>query len=128
MRLSAFLQLRCPVCQNARIFHGYLDTPDRCPSCGFFFMRENGYFLPHVAIGYPIIVFVALSMWPLLQYVLGVQSDAIILGTMVTVGLLFGFWFLRYAKMLWLVFDLWMHPSVIEDFQARGRYTKPHAR
>ena len=48
-------------------------------------MRENGYFLPHVAIGYPIIVFVALGMWPLLQYVLGVQSDAIILGTMVTV-------------------------------------------
>ena len=87
-------------------------------------MRENGYFLPHVAIGYPILVFVALGTWPVLRFVLGVESDAVILGTMVVVGLLFGVWFLRYAKMLWLVFDLWMHPKVIEDFQSRGRREK----
>lgn len=84
-------------------------------------MRENGYFLPHVAIGYPILVFVGLGMWPLMRYVFGVESDALILGAMVTVGILFGVWFLRYAKMLWLVFDLWIHPKALEDFQSRGR-------
>jgi hypothetical protein len=121
MRLSAFLHLQCPVCENARIFHGYFDTPERCPACGFFFMRESGYFLPHVAIGYPILVTVALSTWPFMKYVLHIQSDTVVLSTMVAVGVLFGMWFVRYAKMLWLAFDLWMHPSAMEDFQARGR-------
>ncbi len=84
-------------------------------------MRENGYFLPHVAVGYPVIVFVALGLWPLMRYGLGIRSDAVILTTMAATGLLFGVWFIRYAKMLWLVIDLWMHPKVIEDFLSRGR-------
>ena len=100
MRLSTIVHLRCPVCDNATIFHGYFDTPSRCPFCGYFFMRESGYFLPHVAIGYGVTVLVALSVWPLLQYVFGVRSDALILTSMVITGVLFGVWFLRYAKML----------------------------
>src|SRR6266568_3422475 len=79
MRLSTIVHLRCPVCDNATIFHGYFDTPSRCPVCGYFFMRESGYFLPHVAIGYGVTVLVALSVWPLMQYVFGVRSDALIL-------------------------------------------------
>ena len=84
-------------------------------------MRESGYFLPHVAIGYGATVLVALSVWPLMQYVFGVHSDALILTTMVVTGVLFGVWFLRYAKMLWLALDLTLHPPAAEDFQARGR-------
>lgn len=84
-------------------------------------MRENGYFLPHVGIGYGGTVFVALMTWPLLQYVFKVKSDAIILTTMIVVGLLFGAWFVRYAKMLWLALDLWLYPPASEDFQSRGR-------
>jgi uncharacterized protein (DUF983 family) len=121
MRFSSILHLRCPVCENARIFHGYFDTPERCPFCGYFFMRESGYFLPHVPIGYGATVFVALSVWPLMERMFHVQSDAIILTTMVVVGVLFGIWFLRYAKMLWLALDLKLHPPSSEDFQSRGR-------
>jgi hypothetical protein len=125
MRLSAFLQLRCPICENATIFRGYFDTPERCPFCGYFFMRESGYFLPHVPIGYGVTVAVALSVWPLMRYVFDIQSDAAILTTMVLVGILFGVWFLRYAKMLWLVLDLTIHPPANEDFQSRGRSAGP---
>lgn len=117
--------MRCPVCENARIFHGYFDTPKRCPFCGYYFMREAGYFLPHVPIGYAGVVLVSLSMWPLLKYGLGVKSDAVIMTTMAVAGILFGIWFLRYAKMLWLVIDLWMHPHSSEDFESRGRGIKP---
>jgi len=121
VRLSTIIYLRCPVCENARIFHGYFDTPERCPFCGFFFMRESGYFLPHVAIGYGATVAVALGTWPFLRYVLGVRSDVVILTTMIVAGVLFGIWFLRYAKMLWLALDLTLHPPADEDFQPRGR-------
>jgi hypothetical protein len=34
---------------------------------------------------------------------------------------MFGLWSIRYAKMLWLAIDLTIHPSVLEDFEARGR-------
>lgn len=121
MKLSTILNLRCPVCERSKIFHSYFDTPEKCPSCGFYFMRENGYFLPHVAIGYSLIVTVTLGIWPVLKYGLGIQSDAILLTTMILVGLVCGVWSIRYAKMLWLALDLTMHPSVLEDFEARGR-------
>ena len=55
------------------------------------------------------------------RYGLGVNSDAILLTTMIVAGLVFGLWSIRYAKMLWLAIDLTIHPSVLEDFQARGR-------
>ena len=121
MKLATILNLRCPVCEKDKIFQGYFDTPEKCGSCGFYFMRENGYFLPHVAIGYSMVVTVTLSIWPVLRYGLGVTSDAIILSTMIVAGVLFGIWSIRYAKMLWLALDLTLHPAVLEDFQARGR-------
>jgi hypothetical protein len=121
MRLSTILRLRCPVCENATIFHGYFDTPERCPFCGYYFMRESGYFLPHVPIGYGMTVLVSLSVWPIMRYIFGITSAALILGTMVVTGILFGVWFLRYAKMLWLAIDLTIHPPHDDDFQARGR-------
>ena len=122
MQLSTIANLRCPVCDNAQIFKSFFDTPERCPSCGYFFMRESGYFLPHVAIGYGATVFVALSVWPLLEYGFGVHSGAVILPAMIATGILFGIWFLRYAKMLWLALDLTLHPPTQEDFQPRGRH------
>jgi len=121
MTLRSILHLRCPVCEKGRLFQGYFDTPERCPECGYFFMRENGYFLPHVAIGYGATVVVALGMWPLLYFVVGVRSDRILLGSMVLAGLSFGTWFVRYAKMLWLALDLKLNPPSREDFQSRGR-------
>ena len=84
-------------------------------------MRETGYFLPHVAIGYGATVAAALGVWPLLRYVVGIRSDWIILAAMVATGLGFGLWFVRYAKMLWLAIDLKLNPPTREDFQSRGR-------
>jgi hypothetical protein len=84
-------------------------------------MRESGYFLPHVAIGYLATVLGALGSWPVLYYLVGVRSAAVTLTVMIAVALGFGVWFIRYAKMLWLVFDLYMHPAVKEDFENRGR-------
>jgi len=121
MTLGSILHLRCPVCEKGRIFQGYFDTPEKCPECGYYFMRESGYFLPHVAIGYGAIGLSALATWPILRYVVGVKSDNVILTAMILVVGVFGTWFIRYAKMLWLVFDLKMHPPTRNDFEERGR-------
>jgi uncharacterized protein (DUF983 family) len=121
MKLRSILTLRCPVCGKGKLFRHYLDTPDRCPECGFFFMRETGYFLPHAAIAYGATVLAAFTMWPLLWYAAGIRSDGVLLAAMVIAGLLFGLWFNRYAKMIWIVIDLKLHPPTREDFEPRGR-------
>ena len=121
LNLRTFLKLLCPVCGKGKIFRGYLDTPERCPECGYYFMRETGYFLPHAPISYLAIVFVAFLVWVVVRLVMGVESDFIVLSSILVVPLLFAFWSNRYAKMAWLVFDLWLHPPTQEDFEARGR-------
>jgi uncharacterized protein (DUF983 family) len=119
-KLKAFLRLSCPVCGNGPVFSGYCDTPDRCRYCGYYFMRESGYFLPHVVIGYAATIAAALGSWPALHY-LGLRSAVPTLAFMVAVSISFGIWSLRYAKMAWVVLDLYFHPPSKEDFESRGR-------
>lgn len=121
MKLENILRLRCPVCGKGKIFHGYLDTPGSCPDCGFYFMRETGYFLPHAPISYLLIVGAALVVFALLRMVFHVESDAIVLSSMLVLAVAFGVWSNRYTKMIWLVIDLTLHPPTKEDFQERGR-------
>jgi uncharacterized protein (DUF983 family) len=121
VKLENLLRLRCPVCGKGKIFHGYLDTPDTCPECGFYFMREAGYFLPHAPISYLLIVLAATFAFVLLRLVLHVESDAIVLSTTIAFAVAFGFWSNRYTKMIWMTIDLTLHPPTKEDFQGRGR-------
>src|SRR6266481_1584329 len=110
MKLKALLRLRCPICGKGKLFHGYFDSPARCPSCGYFFMRESGYFLPHVVIGYGFTVLAALGAWPLLYYVFGIRNAAVTLTSMVLVPHRFGVSFVRYSKVLWLALGLSLPP------------------
>jgi uncharacterized protein (DUF983 family) len=121
LKLRALWKLCCPVCEKGKLFRGYLDTPERCPECGYYFMRETGYFLPHAPIVYLSILVVAFLVWLALHFVLRVESDAIVLGTMIGVAAVFALWSNRYTKMIWLLFDLWLHPPTQEDFEDRGR-------
>jgi hypothetical protein len=120
MTLRSILALRCPVCGRGKLFKSLLDTPEQCPQCKYFFMRESGYYLPHYAIAYPPTVAAALLTWPFLKYVAGVESDRIILPAMIAVAVVFGMWFIRYAKMFWLAFDLTIHPPSKDDYKNRG--------
>ena len=121
MKLGALLKLRCPICGKGKLFQGYFDSPARCPSCGYFFMRETGYFLPHVVIGYGFTVIAAMASWPVAYYLLGIRNSTAILTVMIGVAVLFGIWFVRYSKVLWLALDLTLHPPRSEDFEKRGR-------
>jgi hypothetical protein len=56
-----------------------------------------------------------------MRYVFGIRSAALTLTVMVSVAVLFGIWFLRYSKALWLAIDLTLHPPASEDFESRGR-------
>ena len=121
IELGALSRLRCLVCGKGELFRGYFDSPVRCPTCGYFFMRESGYFLPHVAIGYAFTAIASLGSWPLLRFVLGIENAALTLTIMISVAIFFGIWFIRYSKILWLALDLTLGPPASEDFEERGR-------
>jgi hypothetical protein len=72
-------------------------------------MRESGYFLPHVPIGYAFTVLASLGSWPILRYVFGIRNATLLLSIMVAVAV------------LWLAIDLTLHPPASEDFESRGR-------
>jgi hypothetical protein len=84
-------------------------------------MRETGYFLPHAPISYLGIVLVAALAWVVVRLIIGVESDFIVLASILIIPAIFAVWSNRYAKMLWLAFDLWLHPPTQEDFEPRGR-------
>ena len=119
--VSGFLKLQCPLCGKAKIFHGYLDTPSKCPSCGFYFMRETGYWLPHAPMSYVVFVAAAVVAWAVLRYVLHVEADSVMLTSMLLFALAVTFWTNRYTKMAWILLDLFFHPATAEDFESRGR-------
>jgi hypothetical protein len=72
-------------------------------------------------IGYGVTVVASLATWPLMKYVLRIESPTITLTAMVAVAFFFGIWFVRYSKALWLALDLTIHPPAAEDFKSRGR-------
>ena len=119
--LSSVIRLRCPFCLKGRVFDGLFNTLRRCPECGYFFARESGYFLGSVYFGYGATVLVVLGAWPILKYVIGLESELITLGILATVAGLFPIWFFRYSRMMWMAFDLYWNPPVQEDFEPRSR-------
>src|SRR5262245_63903662 len=114
LNLRTFFKLRCPVCGKGKLFRGYLDTPERCPECGYYFMRETGYFLPHAPISYLGIVFVAFLVWAILHFVFGMESDFVVLAAMIGVAGAVASWSNRYTKMMWILIDLWLHSPTQE--------------
>ena len=113
-------QLQCLACGRGKLAAGLFELPKRCGRCGYYFERETGYFLPHVVIGYVPTVGVALGCWQFLERVLKIRADAAILPIAIGAAVLFAIWFVRYAKALWIAFDLLFHPPTAEDFQPRN--------
>ena len=103
------VRLRCPVCKSARIFPGIMKMADACPACGIPLKREAGYFLGSIYFNYgATCALAALAYFGLL---FGLDAPkGVALGTALSVAVLFPFWFWRYARSLWLMFDQYFDP------------------
>src|SRR5687768_5217459 len=45
---------RCPRCGGGRLFEGWFRMKDRCPTCGYLFEREPGFFVGAYLINFAI--------------------------------------------------------------------------
>jgi uncharacterized protein (DUF983 family) len=102
---------RCPNCGSGGLFTRWVTISPACPTCGFTFEREEGYWVG--AMGANIIVtelvFVAAMIvtfvltWPDSPI-----REMIIGGVILTVT--FPIFFYPFSKTLWMAFDLAFHP------------------
>src|SRR5258705_5225043 len=119
--LGRALLLRCPNCGGGRLFEGFFQIKQRCPTCGMLLERgESDYFLGAytlnliaveilLALGF-LVVMVATwpnPPWDALQY------GGVILSIL---GAVFCY---PFAKTTWLAFDLMFRPPHREDFITR---------
>jgi uncharacterized protein (DUF983 family) len=101
------------------MFHGLLAMNERCRGCGLKFEREPGYFLGSIYLNYGVAVAAALGLHFLLAGALDWSAPAefaLIAPVAAALGLLF----FRWARALWLAFDLSVDPPGPEDFAPRG--------
>lgn len=113
------LRLRCPWCGVGEMFRGLLAMNERCRGCGLRFEREPGYFLGSIYLNYGLAVAVAIALHFVLADWLE-WSAAAEFAAIAPVATLVGILFFRWARALWLAFDLSVDPPGPDDFATSG--------
>ncbi len=114
--LGRGLLKRCPLCGHKKVFRSWSQMVDNCPSCGFRFNREPGYWVGAIIVNTAVVEaifgiwFVAalISMWPDIDW----RWPA--LAGVVTNGILPWLFYPR-SKTLWLGFDLYFNPRRADE-------------
>ena len=99
--LSAGAFLRCPACNQGRLFDGLFRMRHECSRCRLKFEREQGFFVGAIYVNYAVTVLIALTGFLLLDYYAGISlSRQLMLWGSFTVC--FPILFFRHSRSLWL--------------------------
>ena len=119
--LSRSARLRCPECgispvfvpaRKTRSWHDWVTPLDGCPRCGYAYQREGGYFLMATwGVHYFVVTGLCLLAALLVDHFFRISFVALAVSVSV-LTLLFGTWFARYAKSLYLAVDHFFDPHV----------------
>ena len=101
----------CPNCGQGRLFQRWVRMVDRCPQCGLFFEREEGYWTGAVAINTIVtelvfaivVVSVIVWTWP------DIPTKPLLIVALVLNGI-FPLFFYPFSKTIWVATDLILHP------------------
>ncbi|HEX3721627.1 MAG TPA: DUF983 domain-containing protein [Nitrolancea sp.] len=101
----------CPNCGQGHLFHHWVTMVERCPNCGLFFEREEGYWTGAVAINTIftelifaiVIVAVIVWTWP------DIPTRPLLI-VAVALNALFPLFYYPFSKTVWVAIDLILHP------------------
>lgn len=109
---------RCPRCGGRGIFRGYFRMRPRCPTCGYLFEREPGFFVGAYLINFAIIegflfvLVMAFVFWKSQHPEAGMLVPAL-LG--VSFGVIGPVIFYPYSQSIWSALDLLMTPLEMSE-------------
>lgn len=111
----------CPRCGGGHLYRRYFRMAERCPTCGYRFEREPGFFVGAYFINFAIVegfLFVMLMgfiAWKD-QHPDAAMAPAIVIGLFI--GLVGPVIFYPYSRTIWSAFDLLMTPLEVEEIVA----------
>ena len=108
--LARGLFMKCAVCGGGRLFKGWFNIKPHCPSCGFDFNREPGWYIGAMimntagAMGAFVFLFAAgvWLTWPNVPW----NSMSVVIAILVGI---FPVVFYPVSKTLWLAVDILLH-------------------
>ena len=106
-RIGAFLLLRCPNCQQGRLFGSWFRMNERCSYCGLAFYRESGYYVGSIYINYAGTVAVLAVAFLLFFRAVPEQFELMFFLLVALVSSLVLF---RHSRSLWIAIDYWISP------------------
>ena len=119
--LGRALRLRCPECGVSRVFmpawktrtvRDWVTPLDGCPRCGYAYEREGGYFLIATwGVHYFTVTSLCLAAALVVDHFFPMSFTKLSVAVAVPT-VVFGFWFSRYAKSLYLAIDHFLDPHV----------------
>jgi uncharacterized protein (DUF983 family) len=109
--LKRALWRRCPVCGNKNIFLSWFKLRDSCPSCGYIFAREDGYWVSAIIVNMAVIegVFLVAFLITVLATAPEVPWAPLLILTGV-MNVIVPILFYPYSKTVWMAVDLYFHP------------------
>lgn len=115
-RLGSAVLARCPVCGSGGIWKSFGQTVDACPSCGYRYSREPGYWTGAliVNIGVAILLFFVIFVGGMLLTWPGVPWTLLLVATMATM-ILAPIVLYPMSKTVWVWLDLKIHPYAGEE-------------
>ncbi|HYN35435.1 MAG TPA: DUF983 domain-containing protein [Actinomycetota bacterium] len=109
--LRRALSRRCPVCGGGKIFESWYRLKTNCPTCGYRFERESGYWVSAIIVNTAatFALFGIFFVGVMLLTFPDVSWGPVLLVAAVT-NVLFPTFFFPMSKTLLMAIDLWTHP------------------
>jgi len=112
------LRLRCTICGKGTVFRSWVRMAPHCDRCGYVYEREPGYFLGSIYVNYGVTGGVTVALVLVLMF-WAEASTEVVVAVPLAFAALFPMWFNRYARCLWMAFDLTFDPPREDDFVPR---------
>lgn len=105
------IRKRCPVCGNGGLFSTWFKLRDRCPSCGYPFAREEGYWVSAIIVNMAVIeaIFLVVFMVTVIATAPDIPWGPLVL-IAAGVNVVFPIFWYPFSKTTWMAIDLYFHP------------------
>src|SRR5215207_7455555 len=116
--LARGLLKHCPRCGGRHVYHSWFRMKERCPTCGYRFEREPGFFVGAYLINFAIVegfLFLMLMFFVAWkdQHPDAAMAPAIVIG--LVIGLLGPVVFYPFSRTIWSALDLLMTPLEVRE-------------
>lgn len=105
------LSRRCPVCGGGKIFESWYRLKPNCPTCGYRFERESGYWVSAIIVNTAVTfsLFAIFFVGVMVLTFPDVAWGPVLLVAVFT-NVLFPIFFFPMSKTVLMAIDLWTHP------------------